>query len=154
MKKNSKWMSAVAVVALSASLAVAAPNDGQRGPDGGGGRHHDGAPLAEKLNLSAEQKQQWDGMRKDFREQNASFLESFHQTRKELREAREAGDTAKADSLKPALESQREQMKQLRQAQEQKFVSILNADQRAQFDKMKADREERRRQHEERCGNR
>jgi|GEM_PF-1242332 len=145
MKSISKWISGIAVLALSSSLAVAGQNGGQR-MEGRGGRRHDGARMAEKLNLSPEQRQQSESMRRDFREQNAPFLDSFHQNMKEYREARKAGDTAKADSLKPALESQREQMKQLRVAQRERFQSILTTDQRAQLEQMKAERQARRQQ--------
>ena len=51
-----------------------------------------------------------------------------------------AGDTAKADSLKATLESQRAQMKQLRDAQDVKISSILTPEQRAQWQQLKAER--------------
>lgn len=154
MTKISKWMSAVSVLALSTSLAVASAGPGWQGEEGRHGRHHDGARLAEKLNFSEGQKMQFEAMHKEFREQNAPFLTSFHQNRKELREARKAGDSARADALKATLEGQREQMKQLRRGQEEKLVSLMTAQQRAQFDQMKAEREERHRQHEEHRGGR
>jgi Spy/CpxP family protein refolding chaperone len=151
MKKNTKWITAAAAtLALSASLAIAAPNDGNghgRGTEGGMGRH-DGARLAEKLNLTDAQKQQWQALQQDFRQNNKAFFEQARQTREDFHAAKEAGDTAKLDALKPALDAQRAQMKQLRDAQDQKLVSILNADQKAQFETMKAARAQHREGHD------
>jgi len=50
----------------------------------------------------------------------------------------------KLDSLKPTMEAQRAQMKQLRQAVMDKIRNILTADQRAQLDALKAQHESRR----------
>ena len=43
------------------------------------------------------------------------------------------------DALKPAMESQKAQMKQLREAQEAKVLSILTPDQQAQYKSLKAE---------------
>lgn len=142
MNKQSKWITAAAVLGLSASLAVAGTSFGE-GRGYGHGRHgmHDrGERLASKLNLTDAQKEQWKAIRQASREQNAAFFQQSHQTMKDFREAKKAGDTAKAESLKPTLESQRAQMKQIRQAQEQQFMSILTGEQRTQFETLKAER--------------
>ena len=138
---SKKWMIGVAVLAVSASLAIAAPHEGGRGH--GKGRGMWGEKLAQKLNLTDAQKQQLRDMNQKFREDNKAFFQSFRQTMQEFRAAKEANDTAKLDSLKPTIDSQRAQMKQLHEAKEQKFVSILTADQRAQFEALKAQRSER-----------
>jgi Spy/CpxP family protein refolding chaperone len=146
--KNSKWITAAAAtIALSASLAIAAPNAGNGhgwGHEGGRGRQEMGARLAAKLNLTDTQKQQWQAIQNDFRRDNASFFQQAKQTREEFHAAKEAGDTAKADALKPTLDSQRAQMKQLRDAQEQKLVALLTPEQKAQYDALKAQRREHR----------
>jgi Spy/CpxP family protein refolding chaperone len=145
--KNTKWITAAAAtLALSASLAIAAPNAGNGhgwGHEGGKGRQEMGARLAEKLNLTDVQKQQWQAIQTDFRRDNKAFFEQAHQTMQDFRAAKEAGDTAKADALKPTVDAQRAQMKQLRDAQEQKLVTLLTADQKAQFDTLKAARAQR-----------
>ena len=145
--KNSKWITAAAAtLALSASLAIAAPNAGSGhgwGHEGGKGRHAMGARLAEKLNLTDLQKQQWQALQTDFQRDNKAFLDQAHQTMQDFRAAKQAGDTAKVEALKPTLQSQRAQMKQLHEAQEQKFVALLTADQKAQFDTLKAARAQR-----------
>ena len=140
---KNKIVTAVAVLTLGASLAVAAPHEGGKF----GGRHgrHGmmGEKLAEKLNLTDAQKEQWKSIRKTSREQNAAFFQQAHQTMEQFRAAKKANDTAAMESLKPAMQSQRAQMKQIRDAERQQLLNILTAEQRAQFDALKAQRGER-----------
>ena len=141
MKKTSKWITVVAAVGLSASLAFAGEGHGH----GMKGERHGGfgMKLASKLNLTDAQKEQWKAIRKSSREQNAAFFQTSRQTMKDFRAAKEAGDTAKMDALKQTLQSQRAQMKQIRDAEEQQLLNILTAEQRAQFQTLKAQRAER-----------
>lgn len=138
---SKKWITGVAVLAVSASLAIAAPQ-AARGAWGGHHRGHGfmGQKMAEKLNLSDAQKQQIKDLNKQFRQDNKATFESFRQTMKDVRAAKQANDTAKLDALKPTIESQKAQMKQLREAQEQKILSVLTPDQQAQFKALKAER--------------
>ena len=96
--------------------------------------------LAEKLNLSDAQKAQWQELRRSFHQDNKAFLEQARQTRRDFRAARDANDTAKIESLKPVVQANRTQMRQLREAQEQKLMDILNEEQRAQFQELKQHR--------------
>ena len=142
-----KTITAVAVFALGATLAFAGPHGDYKG--GRGGHRGDrgfSEKLAQKLNLSDAQKEQIKAIEKQFRADNATFFQNSRQTMQELRAAKQANDQAKIDSLKPAMEAQRAQMKQLREAQREKIRSILTADQRAQLDAMKAQHESRREQ--------
>ncbi|HWW62443.1 MAG TPA: Spy/CpxP family protein refolding chaperone [Thermoanaerobaculia bacterium] len=143
MKKH-KFLTAVGVVALTASLGIA--GEGKFGNHRGHGRHHGefSEKLAAKLNLTDAQKQQAKDLNTRFREENKAFFQSARATMKEFRAAKEAGDTAKADSLKNTVEQNHAHMKQLREAQRSQFLSILTADQRAQFDAMKAERKQHR----------
>ena len=134
---------AVAVFALGATLAFAGPHGDWKGGRG----HKEGAfseKMAEKLNLSDAQKEQVKAIEKQFRADNAAFFENAKATREQFRAAKEANDQAKLDSLKPTMEAQRAQMKQLRQAVMDKIRNILTADQRAQLDAFKAQHESRR----------
>lgn len=152
MKKMSQWISAAAVIALSGTMAIAAVDNGTGkawGHEHRGHRGAMGAHLAKKLNLTDAQKDQLKALHRSFREENKAFFDSVRQTRQELRAAKQAGDTAKVESLKPVLQSQREQMKQLHQAQQEKFLSILTPEQRTQFDALKAERDARRQQHQQ-----
>ena len=142
-----KTIVAVAVFALSASLAIAGENwnGGHRGHRGG----QMGEKLAAKLNLSDAQKAQMKDLHNNFREQNKAFFESAKATREQFRAAKAANDTAKLESLKPVMESQHAQMKQLRDAQRENFRTILTTEQRAQLDAMKAEHKAHRDQREQ-----
>lgn len=139
MKKTSKWITVMAAVGLSASLAFAGTGHGFKG-----GRHGGyGMKLASKLNLTDAQKEQWKAIRKSSREQNAAFFQTSRQTMQDFRAAKKAVDTAKTDALKQTLQSQRAQMKQIRDAEETQLMNILTAEQRAQYQTLKAQRAER-----------
>ncbi len=140
--KNKKWFAAAAAaIALSASLAIAGTTTGDGGwkHEGRGGHHH-GMGFARKLNLTDAQKEQWKAVEQNFRQENASFFEQSKQTREALHAAKKAGDTGQLESLKATAKAQHAQMKQLRSAMEPKLIAILNADQQAQFQTMKAER--------------
>mgnify|MGYP006206321851 CR=1 FL=1 len=133
------------------ALAFAGPGEGKRH----GKRHgmHDGkgmARLAEKLNLTDAQKQQMQEQRQNFRASNQHRFEAFRDTRRQYREARQAGDTARAEELKAALELQRGELDQLRDAQHTAMLSILTPEQRTQLEALKAERQEQRKERRER----
>jgi Spy/CpxP family protein refolding chaperone len=136
---NKKWITGVAVLAVSASLAIAAP----QAEKAWGGHHRRGfmsEKLAQKLNLTDAQKQQIKDLNKAFRQDNKAFFESLRATHQQMRAAKEANDTAKLDALKPTIESQKAQMKQLREAQEAKILTVLTPEQQAQYKALKAER--------------
>jgi Spy/CpxP family protein refolding chaperone len=137
-----KWITGAAVVAVSASLAMALPQEG-KGWGGHKGQGAFGEKFAKKLNLTDAQKQQLSDLKAKFRSDNAAFLQSFRQTMTDFHAAKKANDTAKLAALKPTVESQKAQMKQLRQAQEPKILSILTPDQQAQYKALKAEHEAR-----------
>ena len=135
---SKKWITGVAVLAVSTSLAIAAPQAAKQW----GGHHHRGLmseKLAQKLNLSDAQKTQIRDLNKTFRQDNMAFFQSVRETREQVRAAKQANDTAKLDALKPTIESQKAQMKQLRDAQEQKVLTVLTPDQQAQYKALKAE---------------
>jgi Spy/CpxP family protein refolding chaperone len=142
--KKSNWITGAAVLALSGALAFAGPNGhhGKHGKGQFGDKAARQERLAAELNLSADQKKQWDDTQQAFMAANKTFFVQSHETMKDYRDAKEANDTAKADSLKPTVEANRAQMKQLRETQNAKLMSILNEDQKAQFQKMMAERRE------------
>ena len=144
-----KMIAILAVAALSGTLAVAAENDG--GKAWGHGHRHGmmAAHLAKKLNLTDAQKEQLKTFHQSFREENRAFFQSVRQTRHDLRAAKQAGDEAKVAELKSVAQSQRAQMKQLRQAEMDKFVSVLPPEQRTQFEALKAERAARRQERQQ-----
>jgi protein CpxP len=142
-----KLTTAVAIALFGATLAVAAPHEGGAG-FGPGGRHgkrggFDGK-LAHELNLTDAQKAQIKEIRKASQEANKAFFEQSRTTMKAFHDARQAGDTAKLDALKPTLEAQRAQMKQIRDAEEARIAAVLTAEQNAKWQQLKARRGQRR----------
>ena len=141
-----KIVTAVAVVALSGTMAFAAMENGAGKAWGHGHRGFMAHALAKKLNLTDAQKEQWKALNKSFRQENQAFFQSARQTRQDFRAAKQAGDQAKMDELKATMQSQREQFKQLRAAKEQQFLGILTSEQRSQYDALKAERAARHQQ--------
>ena len=143
-----KFATAVAVTLLGASLAMAAPNQG-----GFEGHHgHRGAfgeKLAQKLNLSDAQKAQIKAIRKASHHENQAFFQAARATRQEFRAAKQAGDTAKIDALKPTIDAQRAQMKQIRADNEAKIAAVLTPEQNAQWQQLKAEWAAKRAQREQ-----
>lgn len=143
--KTTKWVTIAAAMTLTASLAFAAPHQGGKmGRHGRGARAAISHRMAEKLNLTDAQREQIRTLRSGFREQNKAFFESSRAARKEFREAKRANDTAKLEQLKPAMEAQRAQFKELRTAHQQQILAVLTPEQRTQFEALKAERAERR----------
>jgi protein CpxP len=137
---------AVAVLALTGTMAFA---NGTKGEEGFGGHHHHrhgmfGEKLAAKLNLSDAQKAQIKDIKKSSREANAAFFQEARATRKEFWTAKKANDTAKMDALKPALESQKAQMKSIRKAEMAQIINVLTPDQQAQLQQLRAERKSKR----------
>ena len=136
-----KFVTAVAVTLLGASLALAAPQEAANG-GGHGGRQM--MSFSERfgatLNLTDAQKTKIDAIQKETREKNAAFFTEQRTTMKAYWDAKQANDTAKLDTLKPAMDKQRAQMKEIRTAEDAKIAKELTADQNAQWEKIKAER--------------
>jgi Spy/CpxP family protein refolding chaperone len=136
-----KFATAVAVTLLGASLALAAPQEAGNG-NGHGNRQM--MTFSERygatLNLTDPQKAAIDVIQKETREKHAAFFTEQHATMKAYWDAKQANDTAKMEALKPAMESQRTKMKEIRAAEDVRIAKILTADQNAQYLKIKADR--------------
>lgn len=140
MKNTKKWFTAAAVVALSSTLAFAAPHEGGKRGRGGRGGHAFGQRFAQKLNLSDAQKQQIKDAQTAFRNENKAFFDQARDTRRQIRAAKEAGDAARVEQLKATAKSQHARMKELRSAQHERILALLTPDQRAQWDALKAER--------------
>lgn len=142
---NKRIAAAAAVLALSSTLAFAGPGEGR-----GHGRHGKGgygAKFAQELNLTEDQQRLIADIKKNTRAQYKEFFEKSHETMKQSRAARKASDTAALDALKPAQEAQRAQMKQIRAEEERQIMSVLTADQKATWEKMKAEHKNRGQRH-------
>ena len=148
--KKSKWFTGVAVLALSTGLAFAAPHGDGYGRHGRGGF---GQEMAQKLNLTDAQKSQIKDISKSFREQNKAAFESFHSTMEQYRDAKKANDTAKINALQPQFDVAKAQMKQLRDQLDAKISTVLTPEQNTQWQQLKAEREAKRQQWEQKKQN-
>jgi len=126
-----------AVLALSTTLALAGPGGEVRGRHGRHGKGDFVAKYGEALNLTADQKRLIVDIQKNARLQMKEQFGKSRETMKEARAARQAGDTAKLEALKPALEANREAMKDLRKSEEIQIMSVLTAEQKAAYEKLK-----------------
>ena len=102
-----------------------------------------GEKMAEKLGLSEGQKIQARELHEKFRAENEPFHEAMMQKRDQLREARKAGDTARVEALRAEMETQRAAMQERHEAMKAQFLTILTPDQKAKFEEMEKNREER-----------
>jgi Spy/CpxP family protein refolding chaperone len=145
-----KFVTAVAVTLLGASLALAGPQEGH-GSGHGSGRAM--MSFSERfgatLNLTADQKTQIDAIQKETREKNAKFFDEQRVTMKAYFDAKQANDTAKLDALKPAMDAGRAKMKDIRTAEDAQIAKVLTADQNAQWEKLKAEHAAQQAQHQQ-----
>lgn len=134
-----KWITAAATMLVAvAALAQDAPPPPPHGPHGGPPPSFN-AMFAGKLALTDAQQDQIKAIEKATRDDNAAFFESAKTLMQEFRAAREANDTAKLDSLKPAMDANRAQMKTIHDAQLTKIEAVLTADQKAKFEALRAE---------------
>ena len=97
----------------------------------------------QQLNLTADQTKQIDEMDAKFQKEHATFIESYQKTMAEYREARQANDTAKLEALRPKVDAARAEMTKLRTAHEDKIAATFTDAQKAQWTKIKEEREAR-----------
>ena len=134
-------------LALGTSMAFAGGGEGCRGMHREKHRMHGAAGMArmaEKLSLTDAQKAQLKEQRANFRASNVARFETHQDTIRQYREARKAGDQARAEQLKATLEIQKGELQQLRKAQHEAMLSILTPEQRTQLAAMKAEHKGRR----------
>jgi Spy/CpxP family protein refolding chaperone len=137
-----KWITAVALATLVATPIFAQEHGEHRRP-----MLSFTTVFAAQLSLTDAQKTQIDAIEKRSREDNATFFESARNLMEQVRAAREANDTAKLDALKPQMDANHEQMKKLHDASLAKIVAVLTADQRAKFEKIKAEHDAQKKDH-------
>jgi protein CpxP len=139
-----KTLAAFALVLATGSLVFADDvPEGRGGHRGHQGRHHRGARLAEKLNLTSEQKEQMKALRQRNRDANQQLITDFRAKRREFAGLKKAGDP-RAEEVKAELKSMREQVHAAREATHQQVLGLLTAEQRQQLDQMRAERQQRR----------
>jgi protein CpxP len=99
--------------------------------------------VAEKLNLTDEQKAQLKQLRQSDHQENAQLFDDFRAKRKELRSLTRAGDPSASD-VRAQLEALRPQIEAARKQQHDQFLNVLTPEQRARLEQWKAKRQSRR----------
>ncbi len=128
------------ILAAGVSLMLAFSAIAQQG---GGPNQTFTQRYGQQLNLTDVQKKQIDEMDGKFQKDNATFIESYQKTMAEFREARQANDTAKLDAIRPKVDAARTEMTKLRGAHEEKIAATFSDEQKAQWTKIKEEREAR-----------
>jgi Spy/CpxP family protein refolding chaperone len=136
-----KILIGAAVLALSATLAQAAPRENTQAQK----KHHlrpdSTSRLVDQLTLTDEQKKEIAEIRDQTAEDNGAFLDEMEQTLNDLRTAREANDQSKVDSLNAKIAEQREQLQRIREDELQTIMNVLTREQHVQFEELRAARE-------------
>ena len=146
-----KTVTAVAVLTFSVTLALAGPGRDERGFAGKGGAEFS-AKFAEKLNLTEAQKTQIQSLRESFRAQTEPQRAELRRLTTEFRAAREANDTARAQSLRSQIQALHTQLRESAQAQKARFEAVLTPEQRAQLETLKSQRRGKMRGHHAKRG--
>jgi len=152
MTRKTIWAGALALATLASGAAFVSADPGSRGGwHQGHGRHgHDSA--FRELNLTDEQKATFKDMVKQAHESNKPLFDQMRQQRQDLKAALAAGnaDPARVGQLTIAMNQTRAQMKAQREQLRDKMVTMLTPDQKAKYDQLKQEREQRRQQMHER----
>jgi Spy/CpxP family protein refolding chaperone len=134
-----KWIPAVTVVTLLSMSAFAQKTDdatiAQRRA-----RQADVSALINKLELTPEQRQQMEEIHRTSRTQIQAYLDGTQRTMEEVRAARAADDADKVKSLQAELDTQRAQMKELRDREVEELLNVLTAEQKARLETLKGER--------------
>jgi protein CpxP len=130
---------ALALVTLSFAVLGAFAQPGPGGPGGPGGPHHAGM-LAEKLNLTAEQKASWDAIESATRTAVQPLMEQRRALHDQIESALDAAtpDVAAIGTLMVQSHALDKQLKAAHEATHSKLSALLTAEQKAQFDRVAA----------------
>lgn len=99
--------------------------------------------VAQKLNLTDEQKAQLKQLRQTSHQANAQLFADARAKRQELRSLTKANDPRAAD-VKAQLDALRPQLKAARQQQHAELLNVLTPEQRSQLEQWKAERKSKR----------
>jgi protein CpxP len=159
MTRTKKLLGVAALSVFGLATAGLAADEG-RGPGGPGhgrmGRHgrHGFRGDFRGLDLTDAQKAQLKSMHEQQREAMKPVMEQQRQLRQQIREALESAnpDAARIGQLEIQAHRLRQQMKAEHEKMREAFVNILTPEQKAQFEKRRLEREQRREQWREKRG--
>jgi len=130
------------VVVASASMLEAEPHRGRSGGQHGQ-RREMANRMAEKLNLTTEQRSEIREIHKREREAGRGLRDSMREKGREYREL-ERNKDPRAEAVREELKAMKAQMKQSHEGVRSEVGRILTAEQRLQLEQMKEKRHERR----------
>ncbi len=142
-----KIRSFVGTLAICAmSVALAAPATFAQGGHGRGGGHGNGdgeGKMAEKLNLTADQKAQIKALRDAFKQQNASAIAEVKTLRDQMRDQKQNKDKEAAKATRDQLKAKMEVLRPAHQKLHEQILALLTPEQRAQAEKMHEEHKDR-----------
>lgn len=102
------------------------------------------APLPARLGLDVEQSRELAGIEAGYRREFASLRQTYNRESRALRRAKLAKDSAETARLEAVTDGLREQLRGLRDTQDQRIAALLRPEQLPRFEEY---REERRQMH-------
>jgi periplasmic protein CpxP/Spy len=156
MNRSIKFAGAAVLALGLASAGVAADEGFGRGEGRGGRKHGRHGDFMRGLNLTDDQKAQLKAMREQQRESLKPLADQQRALRDQIRQALESGnpDANRIGQLEIQSHKLRLQMKAEREKAMAAFVNVLTPEQKAQWEKAKQEREQRREQFRQKRGER
>lgn len=136
------------IVALAITTTLYA-QPGHRGGKKGHGEQLE--KLAEKLNLTEQQKTQINTLRENFKKDHEAQLNEMKSLREQMKALKGTGDTEKAAQLREKMKATKQTLNADREKLQQQIAALLTQEQRQQLEQLKAERKER---HEQKKGDR
>ncbi len=135
-----------AILVLSTAALAQDGGSGKRG-DGGGGRGKQKgemiAKLAEKLDLTADQKARIKTLTDQFQQQHQTQRQELQNLHKQAQDARQAGNKDQAKSIHEQMKTKSEALKADRQKLMEQIKAILTPEQRTKLEQMKEQHKEK-----------
>lgn len=129
-------------LAVLVSIAAAAPATAR-----GGKGHRGGKDMIERiisrLDLTQDQVTRIKAIRESFKSQNATLIAEVKQIHEQAAAARKAGDKERAMEIRASAKPKMEQLKAAREQMKEQVLAVLTAEQRAELEKMKSERKEK-----------
>jgi Spy/CpxP family protein refolding chaperone len=136
-----KWIPVAAIVTLLLSVTTFAETKTDEARNARRRQHQaDVSALMNRLELTAEQRQQMEEIHRTSRTQASTYMDALQRTSDEIRAARAAKDEAKVKTLQAQLQTEREAMVELRKHDAEKLFALLTPEQRAKLEALKGER--------------
>lgn len=130
-------------VAIFVALVAVAPLTAGQGHRGGKDRREKIEKALKRVDLTQEQKTQIKAIRDQFKSQHSSLIEELKTAHEQMRDARKSGNREQAEELRTAMAPKVEQLRAAREQMKTQILALLTPEQRAELEKMKGERKER-----------